>query len=420
MRAEVIAIGDELTSGLRLDTNSPWLSQKLEELGVRVVYHTTVADDLEANVNVFRAAAERAELIVATGGLGPTADDLTRQAIALAVDRPLVVDESALAHVQKMFTARGRPMPERNRVQAEFPQGASVIPNPHGTAPGIDLTVVRAVDGVPARIFALPGVPAEMHEMWEATVVARIGEMLGSERRVTKHVRLKVFGVGESHCEEMLPDLIRRGRQPTVGITVSRATITLRVTSTASSPAACDAEIQPTVQIIRDCLGNLIFGAEEDELQHAIVRLLQRSSQTLATAEWGTAGLLARWLRDVPGSAAVYRGGKVVSEAATAQRLFEIPVPSPTADDSEISRTIVTCMAERVRARFGARIGLAVGDFPSPGPTSEFYVGLALPERLLAEARPYSGHPDILLHRSAKQALDVLRHELLRGLPCDD
>ena len=145
--AEVIAIGDELTTGQRLDTNSPWLSERLTSMGVRVLYHTTVADDLEANINVFRTAIERADVVVATGGLGPTDDDLTRPALAAAIDVELALDPSSEQHIRNLFASRGRQMPERNVVQAMFPEGSQAIPNPNGTAPGIDLAVSRSGRG---------------------------------------------------------------------------------------------------------------------------------------------------------------------------------------------------------------------------------------------------------------------------------
>ena len=256
MRAEVIAIGDELTTGQRLDTNSQWLSQQLTAMGVHVAFHTTVADELADNVAVFRAAFDRADIVVSTGGLGPTADDLTRDAIARATSTELVRDEASLEHIQNLFASRGRDMPERNRVQADFPEGATPIPNPKGTAPGIDITVDRA-DGQKCVVFALPGVPAEMHEMWDATVVPRIVQ-LQPEPRVIRHRRIKCFGVGESALEAMLPDLIRRDRDPRVGITASQATITLRITATASDEAASFAAMEPTAAIIYEKLGNLI------------------------------------------------------------------------------------------------------------------------------------------------------------------
>ena len=194
MIAEVISIGDELTSGQRLDTNSRWISERLGELGIAVMYHTTVGDDLSANVDVFRSAIKRADVVVATGGLGPTADDLTREAIALATESELVLDERQLEHIRNLFTRRGREMPERNRLQAMFPVGSKPINNPNGTAPGIDLAVKK--EGLLCcRLFALPGVPAEMFEMWQQSIAEAI-QMLAPEPRVIRHRRIKCFGIG--------------------------------------------------------------------------------------------------------------------------------------------------------------------------------------------------------------------------------
>src|SRR5262245_47572484 len=185
MRAEIISIGDELTSGQRLDTNSQWLAERLLEIGVPVAFHTTVGDQLADNVLVFRQACERADIVVATGGLGPTADDLTRYAIAELAGVPLVQDDASLAHIQALFARRRREMPPANVVQAQFPLGSRPIFNPHGSAPGIDIAIPRAV-GKPARIFALPGVPAEMDEMWRASVAPAIQDLLGA-RKVIAH-----------------------------------------------------------------------------------------------------------------------------------------------------------------------------------------------------------------------------------------
>src|SRR5205807_6086673 len=165
MRAEIISIGDELTTGQRLDTNSQWLAERLLEIGVPVAFHTTVGDQLADNVLVFRQACERADIVVATGGLGPTADDLTRQALADLVGVPLVQDDASLAHIKALFARRKREMPPANVVQAQFPQGSRPIFNPNGSALGIDMAIPRTAVR-PARFFALPGVPAEMKEMW--------------------------------------------------------------------------------------------------------------------------------------------------------------------------------------------------------------------------------------------------------------
>src|SRR5208283_2882282 len=157
MNAEVLAIGDEITGGQLLDTNSQWLSQRLGESGIRVLYHSTVGDELEPCIDVFRRAIQRADLVISTGGLGPTADDLTREALAAAVDRPLMIVPEALEHIRRLFAGRKREMPKSNELQANFPEGSRVVPNPHGTAPGIDLYIPRG-GGEGCRFLALPGV----------------------------------------------------------------------------------------------------------------------------------------------------------------------------------------------------------------------------------------------------------------------
>lgn len=411
MIAEVIAIGDELTSGQRLDTNSQWLSGQLGDLGVAVRYHTTVADELAPIVEALRIAAGRADVVVVTGGLGPTADDLTREALAALANVPLVQDDAALAHIQNIYARRKRPMPRRNVVQAMFPKGSRVIANPQGTAPGIDIDVARAGEGC-SRIFALPGVPAEMKQMWAATVAPAIGAMIPpAERRVIRHRRVKCFGVGESDLEAMLPDLIRRDYYPRVGITVSKATITLRVTALEDDEAACHAAMQPTLKTIRDCLGDLIFGEEDDELQHAVARLLAERRQTLATAEWGTAGLLSRWLNDVPEPRTVYRGGIVINAAnvlggGNARLAGQLDLHGTG------SAEMAQAMAQHCREMFASDYALAVADIPA-GDAEQFFIALATPEETLVRPSRTLGHPAILLPRSAKQALNLLRLTLL-------
>jgi nicotinamide-nucleotide amidase len=389
MHAEVLAIGDEITSGQTLDTNSPWLSRRLEELGVAVLYHSTAGDQLPACTELFRHSIDRADVVVATGGLGPTADDLTRDALAAAAARPLEMDADAMEYIRRMFAGRNRPMPPQNERQAMFPAGSRVVLNPHGTAPGIDLEVPR--DGRPAcRVFCLPGVPAEMVEMWQGSVAPAIAAMLGRQRRIICRRRIHCFGAGESQIESMLPDLVRRGRLPEVGITASKATITLRVAAAGRTPEECETAMAPTLATIRQCLGTLVFGEEEDQLQDAVVRLLREQDKTLATAEVGTAGLLAEWLAGADGSAGVFRGGLVLPQSS-----------EPAAE-----------LAGQCRQQFAADFGLAVGPFPAetfedPSPR----VALSLVCEAGAERKhvPLGIHPDLRRIFVAKHALNLVR-----------
>jgi competence/damage-inducible protein CinA-like protein len=384
MRAEIIAIGDELTSGQRLDTNSQWLAERLLELGVPVAFHTTVGDVLADNVEVFRRAAERAEIVVASGGLGPTADDLTRHALAEVAGVELVRNDAALAHIQALFARRKREMPPANLVQAMFPRGSRVIDNPHGSAPGIDVGIERS------RIFALPGVPAEMKEMWAASVAPAIRQHLGITKTI-RHYRIKCFGVGESDLEAMLPDLIARQRYPLVGITVSQATITLRITAEGETREAALAAMQPTIDTIHECLGELTFGYEDDELADAVVRLLRERKQTISVAEWGTAGLISQWLAE-SNADDVFRGGTVKAGAA----------------DWDLSRVVTSADADYT---------LVVGPRPqADSPTTapgNLVVLLVHGNQTIRKEFPFAGHPDILRPRAAKQALNLLRLHLL-------
>ena len=244
LTAEVISIGDEMTSGARLDTNTQWLSRRLGDLGIKVSFHTTVADTLEQNVDVFRIAAERVDILVSTGGLGPTRDDLTREALANVLGTPLELNPSAMQHIEQMFARRKRKMPERNRVQAMFPTGSQQIFNPQGTAPGIDMMIPREESGQ-SRVFALPGVPAEMKRMFDETVAERILAENGPGTEIKQHV-MKFFGTGESDMENRLGSMIARDREPRVGITVSTATISLRITATGKDAVDCQTQIEQT------------------------------------------------------------------------------------------------------------------------------------------------------------------------------
>ncbi len=414
VHAEIIAIGDEIASGQLLDTNSRTLSRRFEEMGVRVLYHSTVGDSLDACADVFRRALERADLVVATGGLGPTADDLTREALALATGRQLVPDHVALEHVRRLFARRNRPMPVRNEKQALFPEGSRVIHNPNGTAPGIDLLVPRPGRG-PSRFLALPGVPAEIDEMWHDSVRQTVLEFAGGAR-VIRHRAIKCFGAGESQIEAMLPDLIRRGRYPSVGINASKTTIILRITADGATAEEAHAAMEPTIATIRQCLGNLVFGEGDDELQDAVGRLLRSRRATLATVEWGTAGLVANWMGETPEGKGHYLGGFVVQNEDAAARLLNLPrdlFERHTAASSAVAQALATYC----RDRFGADYALAVSALPEYNPGASFpanaYLALASPDGTHVCTHPLAGHPATMKTSCAKTALNFARLAML-------
>jgi nicotinamide-nucleotide amidase len=404
MRAAVIAIGDELTSGQRLDTNSRWLSAELAVLGIPVVLHATANDTLAIGEAVFRAAVERADVVVATGGLGPTADDLTRDVLAAIADQPLERSPAALAVVESRFSVRGMPMPVSNRRQADFPRGSRIIPNPTGTAPGIDIDV--PLDGHVARVFALPGVPAEMHVMWRDTVLPALLAMQ-PEQGTIHFRRIKCFGAGESAIEGMLPDLTRRGREPLVGITAHEATITLRIAARGPDEAACRAAIGPTEQVIRNCLGPLVFGVEDEEVEDAALEAVVAAGLTLAVVEAGTLGRVtalfaeaqARAARgaDAPAVPTGFRGGTVVA-----------------AEPCGGAAAVAESLADQARRAFGTALGLGVGA-ARPGPEGRRVIEVALAgsSGVRRIEHVLGGGPTLMPVRAAKTAVDFVRRTLL-------
>lgn len=412
LTAEVVSIGDEMTTGQRLDTNSQWLSQQLESLGIRVLYHTTVADEYLANQEVFRRAIERADFVIATGGLGPTLDDLTREVLAQTFDAPLEFDAAAFEHIQSLFARRSRVMPERNRVQAEFPRGSRIIPNPHGTAPGIELHVARP-SRRPAIIFALPGVPAEMQEMWEQTVRHRLVEALPS-RLVIEGAVIKCFGLGESELESHIPELIHRDHVPRVGITVNRATISLRIRALALTSADARKQIDLVRQSIYDKLSPWIFGeGEEYELQHALRDQLKRLNQSLTTIEVGSNGLLAPLLNELE-SPQVYRGGVV---APNIDFIHTLVADSPSASTLGPQGLMEWCRRQQ------ADWLLMVNPYPAmdqiiQGVNSDIeLLAVSASGKVVSKNIQLGGHPDILHFRIAKHALDWFRKLLVSETP---
>lgn len=415
MHAEIISVGTELTTGAKLDTNSQWLSLELAEIGISVLAHQTISDDLDAMVSTLRTAAERSEIVLVTGGLGPTLDDLTREAMAKLAGVELVQHLPSLEHVKSMFAKRNRPMPERNLIQSMFPQGSEPLPNPRGTAPGIWMLYQRS-DGKTARLAAMPGVPSEMKQMFRQQVLPR----LDGGGNVIRRARINVFGVGESQAEEILGDLTARGRDPDVGITVHEATITLRITAVGSTVEECREKIDKTRATIVNRMGTLVFGVEDEELEHALVRLLQQRRATLSTAESGTGGLLAHRLTGVLGFESCYMGGVVVP-TNTAKREMVAVDPMLIRQYGPISEEVALAIAKGCRQRFGTNFSLAVTEWPqfdpddplAPVPAS--FVALAGPKGAHVEKVQHFGDPAIAKSRTAKVAMNLLRLHLIEG-----
>jgi nicotinamide-nucleotide amidase len=413
MKCEILSIGSELTSGQNLDTNSQWLSRRLAEIGIPVGWHTTVADDLDANVEAFRIATRRARLVLATGGLGPTQDDLTREALARTAGVELVLDQAMLAQIEGMFRRRGRSMPERNRVQALFPAGAEPIPNDRGTAPGVWMRVGGC------DVAAMPGVPPEMYHMYETQVRPRL-LTLGLGGGVLVQRKINAFGAGESAVEEKLFDLTRRGHVPEVGITVGDATISLRILARAANLEEAQAQIAPVERTIRERLGELVFGVDEEDLQDVVVRLLAEKRRSLAVAEGVTGGLVAERLTAVPGAGAWFRGGVIAYDNRLKVELLGVP-QGLLDEKGAVSAEVAEAMAVGCRTRLRTDVAVSTVGVAGPNdlgpdrPVGLVYVGLAWEGGASALKFSWTGTRAEVQRRTAKLALNRVRLRLGQG-----
>jgi nicotinamide-nucleotide amidase len=414
--AEVISLGDELVSGQRLDTNSQWISQQLNELGVPTAFHSTVGDNFEQSLQVFETAVQRADIVVTTGGLGPTADDLTREIIARVARVTLERDPEVVSHIRQMYSRRKVQMPESNLVQADFPAGATVIHNPEGTAPGIDFIFSPDHEhSGECRVFSLPGVPAEMKQMWLLHVKPALKELLGSPA-VIMHRTLHIFGEGESKIESMLPDLVRRGKDPTTGITASAATITLRVSTAGANETECQQKIEPVLQTITQTLGDLVFGSDGQTLADVVIDLLKKRGQTVAVVDAGLHGEVASALAMADHDRTALRNAIL-----PASNLFSTNPETADKSDSNIQSQSMSLLgwAKRVRQENDADFGIAIGSVDRDPAMIEsgksvFRVLIACPETggqssVSEKEYVFRGHSSWRQQRAVKQVLNQLR-----------
>jgi len=359
-RAAILAIGDEIIRGEKQDTNSGWLALQLGELGVRVVEFATTPDDSQAITSAICRLSQRSDFVIATGGLGPTPDDLTRRGLADALGCELVFDQAAVADIEARFARIGAPMCQSNRVQAMRPDSASILTNPHGTAPG--LVASLSATGGAARIFCLPGPPREMQPMFKAHVVVEIG---GSSGGASSTRLVHVFGMGESELAERLGDLMNRGRNPEIGTTAHAGIVTCRIRSE-GGPREIGAAIERTERTVRDRLDARVFGVDDDTLESVVVALLRERNERLVTAESCTGGLVGATLTNVPGASDVYLGGWVTY--ANTLKMRELGVPKSTlAANGAVSDEVAQAMAEgALRSAPEATMALAITGVAGP------------------------------------------------------
>jgi nicotinamide-nucleotide amidase len=411
LQAEIVAIGTELLLGHIIDTNSSWIAQHLTTIGLNLYYTTTVGDNEARIVEVLRNALKRSDVVITTGGLGPTVDDKTRESVAAATDRDLVLDEQLVEEIATFFGRRGYTMTTNNRKQACLPRGARVIHNPVGTAPCF------AVEQDGHVMISLPGVPHEMQYLMEHEVLPYLRERF-QLRGVIKSRTLRTCNIGESMVGSRIEDLMQLSN-PTVGTAAHPGQTDVRITAKGDSEAEADALIAPVEQQLRERLGEYIFGVDEETISDALNAILAERRLRLSLVETSTRGELAQWLTTAAKGDAAFAGGVVISDASSLGQILD--VPSALAEKHGFpSQEIADAAAQGVRRVHGADLGLAIIGPRDPGAPDAppVYYALAMPDGLV-RGQPRKGRGGAVGRAWLMyMGLDLVRRRLL-SLPLE-
>jgi len=408
MNAIILAIGDELISGQHVDTNSAYLSDRLATVGIRALAHWTIGDELSAIEDAFKRAAAAAELVISTGGLGPTGDDLTRQGLSDAMQRPLALDADGLAMMEAFFADRGWTVSEANRVQAMLPEGSQALANIHGTAPGILAKLGEAT------VVCMPGVPHEMKAMFEQHVLSRFGSQSGAIVRRA----LKTFGMAESEVGVRLADLMTARGDTRVGTIVKAGVITINMQTRADSADQASRVLDDIAADVRRRLGVAVFGEDDATLGSVVGELLKPARQTLATVESCTGGLIGKMLTDTPGASDYYVGGVIAYSNRVKEDMLDVPAEL-LREFGAVSQKVAQAMAEGCRKLFASNWAISTTGIAGPtGGTEEKPVGLvhfalAGPSGTSTTYQHIAGTREIVRIRAARVALNMLRLALL-------
>lgn len=414
--AEIIAVGTELLLGSVANTNAQELSQALAGLGIQVFWHTVVGDHPQRLREALDIARQRADIILTTGGLGPTYDDLTKQTICEAFGVPLVLHQEILDEIRTYFSKNVHmAMPENNIRQAELPEGCSVLDNPVGTAPGC------AFEAGGTHVLMLPGPPFEMRTMLHRHVIPYLR---GLSHEVILSHDIMTFGLGESPMEQLLRDKMAGMENPSLATYAKPSEVRLRATARAATADDAEAMLAPVVAEVTAFLGNVVYGVDVPSLESVCFRLLREHQLTLATAESCTGGRVAERITALPGASAVYRGGVV--SYWTSVKADVLGVPQAVLDaHGAVSEPCARAMAEGVRRITGADLGVSVTGAAGPDPDERgvpvgiVYIALATPEGTFC--RPLDlgkRRRDRIQDLASNHALDVVRR-YLSGLPVE-
>jgi len=423
VKAGLLAIGDELVSGAIVDTNSAWLAQRLIHLGYRVVSVQVVPDDVARIEVALLRMAEESDLVIVTGGLGPTADDLTRQALAEALGEELVSDEMALRAMKERYAQRGIALPDENLVQAMRPMSASMIPNEQGTAPGLSVMVGNA------RVYVLPGVPFEMRGMWEAQIESEISTRVGSARSV-KIETVHCIGMPESRIGRVLADLMERGREPVIGTLPCETVVTCRITASGDTDEVGEVGeverfIESTAQEIESRLKPYVFGRGEMTPARSVTQRLITSGKTLTTAESCTGGLLGALITEEPGVSECYIGGWQTYSNKMKVQMLGVE-PAVLEEHGAVSHQTAEQMAIGAQRRAGSDYTVSITGIAGPDggtddkPVGTVFIALCIGDdpngaRVIVKRFMFSGERQVIRRCAANSALAMLHLSLVNN-----
>ncbi|MCK8817769.1 competence/damage-inducible protein A [Natroniella sulfidigena] len=406
MKAEIIAIGTELLLGQIVDTNSQWLAQQLARIGIDLYYKQTVGDNKDRIVDILQQSLKRANLVIITGGLGPTQDDLTREAIAEALDVELVKDEQLVTEIEDLFAERGYQLTENNFKQAYLPVGAEAINNPHGTAPGV------LVEQKGKIIVALPGVPQEMKAMIKEVIIPYLQENILDDEIIKSKV-MKLYGIGESSLEEEIADILEEQTNPTIAPLASQGEVKLRLTAKADSVAEAEQMIAEKIAELEERIGEYVYGYDEEGLEEAVAKSLLEQGLTLATAESCTGGLLGTRLTDVSGSSAYFERGVISYSNQAKQELLGV-AEETLKEYGAVSSQTAQEMALGIKKRARTDLGLAITGIAGPTggtpdkPVGLVYIAVADKEGVASYKYQFKGSRERIKFLTSQQALKLL------------
>jgi nicotinamide-nucleotide amidase len=409
MKAEILAVGTEILLGDIVNTNAHYLSQRLANLGISIYYQTVVGDNEERLLKAYEIAFKRADLVIATGGLGPTKDDLTKEIGARYFGKDMYLHEESYNYIKELFNRLNRPISEGNKKQAIMPEGALILPNSNGTAPGCIIEEGNKV------LVMLPGPPKEMAQMFEASVVPYLAKL--SDGVIVSKV-LRVVGLGESAMAEKVLDLIESQTNPTVAPYAKDNESILRITAKGKTTKEAEALIIPIEKEIRKRIGDDIYADGEISLSDVVGEMLVRNNLTIGTAESCTGGLLSGALINYPGISSVFLEGAVTySNEAKMKRLG---VKAETLESfGAVSEETAAEMAEGIATAAGTDIGISVTGVAGPGggtlekPVGLVYIGLYFKGKVKVKKLNCNGDRQKVRNRTVVSALDLLRREIL-------